>query len=194
MATDDARVIVRDRVAAVSPFDAKEAGDQEDILKWIASGAPLFRTERPAIPPRHLAVYAALVDEFNHSIMLVDHLKARLWLLPGGHVDESEDPRWSAEREVLEELGISPKFHEKFADQPFFLSVSRTKGAGSHTDVALWFIFRGDSAAEIRPDLSEFSEIRWFGFDGRTDWPDSRFDPQMNRFVRKLTSALEMGE
>ena len=72
MSDDDARVVVRDRVRAVSPLDAREAADQADILGWIESGAPLFRTAKPATPPRHLAVYAALVDEAERSIMLVD--------------------------------------------------------------------------------------------------------------------------
>jgi len=193
VSADDPRVIVRDRVTAVRPFDAREAADQADILGWIDSGAPLFRTAKPATPPRHLAVYAALVDEAERSIMLVDHRKAQLWLLPGGHVDDGEDPRWSVEREACEELGIGPKFHEKFGGQPCFLSVTQTRGAGSHTDVTLWFVLKGDSTAEIRPDLGEFSEARWFRLDDRTDWLDSRFDPHMDRFMRKLTSALETG-
>ena len=117
-------------------------------------------------------MYAALVDEAERSIMLVDHRKAQLWLLPGGHLDDGEDPPWSVEREASEELGISPKFHEKFGGQPCFLSVTQTRGAGSHTDVTLWFVLKGDSTAEIRPDLGEFSEARWFSLDDRTDWPD----------------------
>src|SRR5215469_17884616 len=127
--TDDPRVIVRDHVRAVSPLDDREAADQADIIGWIDSGAPLFRTAKPATPPRHLAVYAALVDEAGRSELLVDHRKAQLWVLPGGHVDDGEDPRWSVEREAFEELGISPKFHEKIS-QPCFLSVTRTRGAG----------------------------------------------------------------
>jgi 8-oxo-dGTP diphosphatase len=189
--TDDPRVVVRDHVRAVSPLDDREAADQADILGWIESGAPLFRTAKPATPPRHLAVYAALVDEAERSVMLVDHRKAQLWLLPGGHVDDGEDPRWSVEREAFEELGISPKFHEKIS-QPCFLSVTQTRGAGSHTDVTLWFVLEGDSSAEVRPDLGEFSEVRWLSLD-RTDWSEPCFDPHMDRFVRKLSSALETG-
>lgn len=74
------------------PLDEKDASDQSDILGWVASGAPLFRVERPATPPKDLAVYFALLDDASHSIMLVDHVKARTWLLPGGHVDDGEDP------------------------------------------------------------------------------------------------------
>lgn len=186
---DDMRVIVRNHVTAVSPFDAREAADQADILGWIASGAPLFRTQRPATPPRHLTVYAALVDEAKRSVMLVDHRKAQLWLLPGGHVDDGEDPRWSVEREAFEELGVSLKFHEKFGGQPCFLSVTPTRDA-SHTDIALWFVLEGDSTTDVHPDFREFSEVRWFGLDDHTDWSAPCFDPHMDRFIRKLKSGL----
>jgi hypothetical protein len=69
---DGSRALVHDLVATVSPLDDKEASDQSDILGWVASGAPLFRVQRPAIPPRHLAVYFALLDDVSRSVMLVD--------------------------------------------------------------------------------------------------------------------------
>lgn len=190
MLSDDPRAVVRGRVKAVVPFDERESADQADILGWIDSGAPLFRTVKPATPHRHLAVYFALLDEASRSVLLVDHLKARAWLLPGGHVDEDEDPAWSVEREAFEELQVTPKFHERLGDgQPAFLSVNQTRGEHSHIDVTLWFAFAGDSTAEVHPDPAEFSDIRWFSLDDE-DWLADRFDPQMSRFVSKVTSAL----
>jgi 8-oxo-dGTP diphosphatase len=188
---DGSRSLIHDLVAAVSPLDEKEASDQSDILGWVASGAPLFRVQRPATPHKHLAVYFALLDDASRSIMLVDHVKARSWLLPGGHVDDGEDPRWTVEREAFEELRITPKFHERISgDKPFFVTVTQTRGPGSHTDVTLWFVLKGDRHAEIQMDVREFSEVRWFGFDHQTEWPVSRFDPQMHRFAVKLTGAV----
>lgn len=188
---DGSRSLIHDLVAAVSPLDDKEASDRLDILAWVASGAPLFRVERPATPPRHLAVYFALLDDASHSIMLVDHVKARSWLLPGGHVDDGEDPRWTVEREAFEELGITPKFHEPISgDKPFFVTVTQTRGPGSHTDVTLWFILQGDRQAEIQMDTREANAARWFGLNQQTEWPASQFDPQMHRFAAKLTGAL----
>jgi 8-oxo-dGTP diphosphatase len=188
---DDPRTVVRDRVLAVTPADDWEAADQAAILDWIDSGAPLFRTVKPAVPPKHLAVYFALIDDDARCMMLVDHRKAQAWLLPGGHVDDGEDPRWSVEREAFEELRITPKFHERLGGgQPLFLSITQTRGADTHTDVTLWFALKGDSTAEIRPDPREFSEVRWYDFDGRTDWSASWFDPHMQRFVAKLRAML----
>jgi 8-oxo-dGTP diphosphatase len=188
---DDPRTVVRDRVLAVIPVDDREAADRAEILQWIDSGAPLFRTVRPVTPPKHLAVYFALVDDDARCVMLVDHLKAQAWLLPGGHVDDGEDPRWSVEREAFEELQITPKFHERLGGgQPLFLSITQTRGMNTHTDVTLWFALKGDVAAEIRPDPHEFSDVRWYSLDDQTDWSADCFDPHMQRFIAKLKSTL----
>lgn len=186
MPDDDPRIAVRNRVMAVNPADDREAADRAEILDWIDSGAPLFRTAKPSTPPRHLAVYAAIIDD--DAMMLVDHKKAEAWLFPGGHVDPGEDPWWSVKREVAEELGLSPQFHEGFG-QPFFCSITETRGTGSHTDVTLWFVFRGDQAARIRPDLGEFRAVRWVPIQG-TDWSEKCYDPHMRRFVNKLQATL----
>lgn len=191
MHPDDPRLVVRDRVMAVTPVDDRETADQEAILEWIDSGVPLFRTAKPATPPKHLCVYFALVDDDARSVMLVDHIKAQAWLLPGGHVDDGEDPCWSVEREAFEELQITPKFHERLGNgQPFFLSVTKTRGEFSHTDVTLWFALQGDIAAEIRPDPGEFREVRWYRLDDDTNWAAACFDPNMQRFVAKVRDML----
>jgi 8-oxo-dGTP diphosphatase len=62
-----------------------------------------------------------LLDETARSVMLVDHAKARAWLMPGGHVDPDEDPRVTVVRELEEEPQIAPRFHARFGDAPFFL-------------------------------------------------------------------------
>ncbi|WP_189238954.1 NUDIX domain-containing protein [Planomonospora parontospora] len=159
--------MVRDLVAAVEPHDPQEAAHQAWMLEWIGSGAQLFRLEKPSTPPQHLAVYAILIDEPTRSIMIVDHLLAQAWLFPGGHVDDLEDPRVTALREVAEELQITPGFHPEFGDAPFFVTVTQTRGADSHTDVTLWFVFQADRQAFITPDLREFRDVRWVPIDER---------------------------
>lgn len=55
---DGIRPLICDLVAMVTPLDAREAEDRRYMLECAASGAPLFRVEKPAVPPRHLAVYS----------------------------------------------------------------------------------------------------------------------------------------
>lgn len=120
----------------------------------------------------------------------MDHVKAGSWLLPGGHVDPNEDPRHAAEREIREELAISPKFHDGFGEQPLFLSVTQTRGEGSHIDVTLWFVLMGNRTQELCIDEREARSVEWLAIDDPAVWVKRRLDPQMHRFLSKLTTAL----
>lgn len=191
MTPTDARVRIHDLVTAVRPLDDREVEDRAAVLAWVDSGASLFRIEKPAVPPMHLAVYFALLDDAERQIMLVDHVKAGCWLLPGGHVDENEDPRRTVTREAFEELGLAVDFHPVLGDEPVFVSVTRTRGPHSHTDVTLWFVLHGERNAEIQPDPREFTAARWFHLDDRVEWESGDFDPEMGRFVKKLSRSLD---
>jgi 8-oxo-dGTP diphosphatase len=104
---------------------------------------------------QHLCVYFALFDDARRSVLLVDHVKAGLWLFPGGHVDDGEDPRTTVLREEAEELRITGEFHPRFGDEPLFLTVTKTRGDHSHTDVSLWFVLAGDQDMRIEADPRE---------------------------------------
>jgi 8-oxo-dGTP diphosphatase len=188
---EDARSLVSDLTAAVRPFDEREAADQADVMAWVASGQPLFRTAAPATPPKHLVVYFVPADTANRSLLLGDHRKSGLWLPPGGHVEDGEDPRQAVVREAREELGITAEFHPGLgAARPFFLTVTPTNEPGSHLDVSMWFVIQLDRAAGLVPDPREFSAACWFDLDEQRDWPPGTYDPEMGRFAAKLRSAL----
>jgi 8-oxo-dGTP pyrophosphatase MutT (NUDIX family) len=187
-AVQDPRDVVHDLVAGVVPLDEREAQDQATTLRWVRSGAPLFRTARPATPDKHLCVYFALLDAARSTVLLVDHVKAGLWLFPGGHVDDGEDPRVTVVREAAEELGIDGEFHPQFGDNPLFLTVTKTRGEHSHTDVSFWFVLAADKDMRIEADPREANAVRWFDLDDPAQWAHDRFDPHMMRFRQKLQS------
>lgn len=184
------RAVVHDLVAGVVPLDEHEARDKATTLRWVRSGAPLWRIARPATPDQHLCVYFALFDQVRRTVLLVDHVKAGLWLLPGGHVDEGEDPRATVLREASEELRIDGEFHSCFGDDPLFLTVTKTHGEHSHTDVSFWFVLAADQDIRIEADPREANEVRWFALDDPTQWAHDRFDPHMARFRNKLLARL----
>lgn len=192
MVGDGLRAMISGMVAGISPLDGQEAADQADVLGWIASGQPIFRTAPPAVPPKHLVSYFALIDSASRLVLLGDHVKSGLWLPSGGHVEDGEDPRDTVDREAAEELGIRAVFHDRLgAGRPFFLTVTPTLGEHSHMDVSLWFVLACDSAAGLDPDPREYRSVRWFPLDGREGWPADRFDPEMWRFISKVKAALD---
>lgn len=164
----------------IQPLDAAEKAHLEDAIAWVESGAPLFRTAKPAIPPKHLVSYFAIVDDGN--ILLVDHKNAQLWLPSGGHVEPEEDPRVTVVRELKEELGLDVDVQN--IGPPTMITVTETVGlASGHTDVSLWYVVQGDRSATLQFDESEFNEVRWFPF---LQAPLQRSDPHLGRFLAKL--------
>ncbi len=171
---------VRSELMQIQPLDALEEAHLNDAIAWIDSGAPLFRLEKPATPPKHLVSYFAVVD--NAHILLVDHKNAQLWLPSGGHVEPDEDPRFTVVREVKEELGLNVALEA--IGPPIMVTVTETVGLTSgHTDVSLWYVVRGDREAAIDFDKGEFNEVRWFPF---ALVPLHRSEPHLKRFLAKL--------
>jgi 8-oxo-dGTP pyrophosphatase MutT (NUDIX family) len=183
---EDLRALVSDLTAGVRPLDARETADQADILAWVASGRPLFRTQPPDVPPKHLVSYFVPVDEAGTSVLLGGHRKAGLWLPPGGHVEDGEDPRQTVLREAREELDIQATFHPLAGERPFFLTVTPTNEVSGHLDVSLWFLIAVGQGDELHPDPREYTQVRWFGLAEQRDWPGDTYDPEMSRFAAKL--------
>jgi 8-oxo-dGTP diphosphatase len=173
------RTEIRQMVAAITPMDAIEAQQIEFALRWIDSGADLFRVAKPATPDPHLVSYFLLMD--GENLLLVEHINAGLWLPTGGHVEPDENPTETVVRELREELGLEAAFVQR---APVFLSVAETVGkTRGHTDISLWFVLQGRRADALCFDASEFHSVRWFH---RTEVPSLRSDPHLGRFLAKL--------
>jgi len=176
--------IIRE-ISCIRAFDEIEQEHINDALAWIDSGAPLFRIQKPDVPPKHLVSYFVILDEKEKKILLVDHKKALLWLPPGGHVDKNEHPRDAAIRECKEELDIKAKF---WRETPLFLTVTKTTGlTAGHTDVTLWYVLNNSHLDTYLFDHEEFNAIKWFHMDAM---PYDRSDPHMRRFIEKLKGLL----
>jgi len=173
-------------ILAINPFDEVEVAHIRDTKAWIQSGARLYRVRKPDVPPKHLVSYFVVLDESARSVMLVDHVKARLWLPAGGHVEPGEDPRTTVTREAKEELSIDADFSTSLGDTPFFITVTETIGEGKHTDVSLWYVIRGGVNDQYEYDHSEFDSYKWFTFDEVLSTDPDLLDPHMHRFIKKL--------
>ena len=181
---------IRHQVGSIPPYDALEREHIADVLGWIDSGVNIFRIEKPDNPPKHLVSYFVLVDPDSNSLLLVDHIKAQLWLPSGGHVDMNETPRDTVVRELREELNKDAVFLRN-DDKPFFVTVNETGGlTPGHVDVSLWYLVRGDAKEFLSYDKTEFNDIEWFTFDEVLASDPVIFDRHMPRFTRKLVQYL----
>ncbi|GIF26229.1 8-oxo-dGTP pyrophosphatase MutT (NUDIX family) [Actinoplanes tereljensis] len=171
--------VVQDIVTALAPGDDLEAEHRSRILEWLGSTDDVFRRVKPAEPDQHLVSYVVPVDA-DGNVLLVDHINARLWLPPGGHVEPGEHPHDTAVREVAEELGLTAVPDPA----PLFLTVTRTVGLDrGHTDVSLWYVLHCDRTERLTPDLGEFHRVRWWSPE---DIEPARCDPHFPRFLHKM--------
>lgn len=177
-------------IRGIAPHDERETADAQDALDWISSDAPLYRIQKPDIPPKHLVSYFAIIDPKSKKILLQDHLLAKLWLPAGGHIEPGEDPAEAALRECEEELGFAANFLGE--RKPHFITVTVTNGQGEHTDVSLWYILEAseDMPLVIEPD--KFAAVRWWGIDEVLNSPLELFEPSIHRFLNKIQTASVM--
>lgn len=181
---------IKKEVESISAYDQLEADHIKDITDWIDSGVGIFRIQKPDVPIKHLVSYFVLIDPEHKSMLLVDHIKAQLWLPSGGHVELNEDPRETVRRESLEELNQKAVFLNN--EQPLFATVTKTVGlTAGHTDVSLWYGLRGDIHQFIDYDRREFNDVEWFTFDEILESDPVIFDPHLQRFTKKLALFLQ---
>lgn len=177
---------VHAQVEAILPLDDLEATHQADTLQWLERTDDVYRRAAPATPDRHLVAYFALIDPSDGSSLLVDHIKAGLYLPPGGHVEPNEQPVGTVQREAREELGIEAHFAAD-PPRPAFVTVTETIGTDSgHTDVSLWFVLVGQRAMPLVADPAEFHAIRWWTPAEIRAADPASFDPHYQRFMAKI--------
>jgi 8-oxo-dGTP pyrophosphatase MutT (NUDIX family) len=171
-------------IQAIEPLDDRETADREDAITWLESDAPIYRIQKPDVPPKHLVSYFAIVDPGSRKMLLQDHLLAKRWIPAGGHVDPDEDPAETVRRECEEELGFAAKFLG--APDPHFITVTTTNGQGNHTDVSLWYVLQASEATPLVIEEGKFAEIRWWDVDKILSSSIELFDPELHRFINKI--------
>lgn len=174
----------------IMPVDALEAEHLQDVLQWVQSGVNPYRIAKPDNPPKHLVSYFVPYDPTTRQFMLIDHKLAQAWLPPGGHVEMNEDPKQTVIREAQEELLLDAQFTSAFGDVPVFITVTQTKGAGSHIDVSLWYVIVADSKQSFTFDEREMGSYKWLTAQQILDTEVARLDPHLHRFVNKVTPSL----
>jgi 8-oxo-dGTP pyrophosphatase MutT (NUDIX family) len=177
-------------VDRLQPFDDLETRHRSECLDWLRETDDVFRRVKPRTPTPHLVAYFLLRDDSDGSVLLVDHIKAGLWLPAGGHVEPGEHPVQTVRREVKEELGIPAMFLPELGERPLFLTVTDTVGTPEHrhTDVSLWFVLASSRDQVLTPDLDEFRGIRWWTAQEVRDADPKTLDPHMGRMIAKLAA------
>jgi 8-oxo-dGTP pyrophosphatase MutT (NUDIX family) len=183
---DDIYVLIENQ----QPFDDAEARHRRQSLAWLCHTDDVFRRVPPRTPSPHLVAYFLPRDDRDGSVLLIDHIKAGLWLPPGGHVEPGEHPAETVRREMTEELGVPAAFLPQLGERPLFLTVTDTAGTWDqrHTDVSLWFVLASHRDQVFTPDPGEFRAVRWWTPQEISDADPATLDPHMGRMIAKLAT------
>ncbi|MCL2461321.1 MAG: NUDIX domain-containing protein [Defluviitaleaceae bacterium] len=114
-----------------------------------------------------------IVFNREKSILMIHHKKLRVWLPPGGHVEENELPDEAVLREIFEETGVRAKIvagkqgialsdaHCRELERPFTVLLEDIDKDGTHNHIDLVYICEAETD-ELAPQESEVNGIGWF--------------------------------
>lgn len=153
----------------VTRYLGEDATSREmlSLLRWqIAQGHDLsLRTTMPG----HLTTSAIVLSPDHARVLLIDHVSIGRWLQPGGHYEDAEHFWQSAEREAIEETGITGlRLHpwHKGEDRPFVIDSHDVPGKPSrneppHVHHDLQYLFIADPATPLLHQAEEVHAAKW---------------------------------
>jgi 8-oxo-dGTP diphosphatase len=106
----------------------------------------------------------------NNTVLLRKHDKYNIWLGPGGHIENDEDPNQAVLREIKEEVGLDAKLvgttvsvytpDEKDLIPPYFLNRHRINSTHEHVDMIYFATVEDPRITQGENEVSD--ELHWF--------------------------------
>lgn len=170
---------IRSAVLARRPVDARERDSVASFLRLFdALDRPYSETANKV----HVTASAIVVTDDRRRVLLHMHKRMKLWLQPGGHIDEGELPWLAALREAHEETGLPAQLVGEFGDDgPALVHVDVHGGPKGHTHLDLRYLVESPHQAPSPPE-GESQDVQWF------HWHQAigMFEPGLEGILRAL--------
>ena len=174
----------KDAIEIVNGFDPGRddlAAKSQDLTLGMLRNT-LAPFSRKQFTPGHITCTAIVLHPVEPRVLLMHHHRLLRWLLPGGHVEKSdEDLAFTAAREAVEETAveINPKV------KPFLAGIDvhgipakKTEPFHLHHDL-IW-CFRAKS-----PLIEETEEARQVRWASRSDWDRLEVAQSIRRSIQR---------
>jgi 8-oxo-dGTP pyrophosphatase MutT (NUDIX family) len=168
--------VLGSQLEAISPTDEREAASITatlDRLSW--PGDPFDQSSNE----HHVTASAFVVSP--RGVILLCHRLLNIWVQPGGHVDPGEQPPEAAQRETLEETGLTTQHVGNGA----VFHVDVHPGPRGHTHYDLRYLLVAPSR-EPAPREGESAEVFWFDFAAAL----SRAEPALKNALQKVSRVV----
>ena len=117
-----------------------------------------------------------IVFNARREILMIRHNKLKVWLPPGGHIQDNELPDDAVLREIFEETGVMAEIvpnrkkldladsHCLELEVPFVILLEDIEGDGTHNHIDMVYICRAVTEDLILQE-GEVHGIGWFSYD-----------------------------
>jgi 8-oxo-dGTP diphosphatase len=139
--------------------------------------------------PKHYVVTGYVLDRSGRRVLLLFHRKLQMWLPPGGHIEEHEDPARALLREIDEETGLrarilapAPEGHGPrvlVLPTPDHVQVETIDGKHEHVDLVYLCRVAGGRLRQSH----ESEGLRWFTREDILAYP---IGPNVAHFALRL--------
>lgn len=139
----------------------------------------------------HFTASAFVVNKDMTKVLLIEHLKHNMWLIPGGHIDDDESALAASIRETEEEVGIKISDLTLLDYKILDIDVHRisedvTKCEPSHFHYDVRYIFKLDDEALIEINKSEAKDYKWIDISEVIDQ-----DNHLSNVARKAQAIIK---
>ena len=177
-----------------TPTNQQEETDQQVILDYIQqySHNVLLRDNLVA----HITSSGFVMNKERDKVLMVHHNIRGEWAWTGGHADGDSDLLAVAKREAQEETGVVTvnaltNTIDTLDILPCLGHWRRGSYVNAHLHLSVGYILICDEHEQIRPQLSENTDVKWFPLSYFTD---EHYGPLEVYLYNKLIGrALQMG-
>lgn len=153
-----------EKIEQYRPVNEQEAADKEQILRFLRENDDAFLRDNGIA---HMTASAWVVSPDREKVLMVYHNIYHSWSWLGGHADGETDLLKVAEREVMEEAGITkvrPVPDEIFSLEVLTVDghVKKGKYVSSHLHLNITYLLEADPDEKLSVKADENSGVAWF--------------------------------
>lgn len=174
------------------PFCEQEASDKEKMLNLLSQGTDCFTRENETA---HFTASGWVVNKDFSKVLYAYHNIYDSWSWLGGHADGETDLLSVAQREVMEESGLTDV--NCVSDAIFSIEIlpvagheKRGKYVSSHLHYNITYLFIADEEQQTKSKPDENKAVGWFSNEEALSVPNEEW--MVSRIYRKLLAKSRL--